>query len=203
MPGIRIISGRYRGKRIPFNFRKFNEAEITTQKVKEALFNIIGPLEDKIFVDLFGGSGQIGFEALSRGSSQVIISETDFKLFKLISSFSSSLDENQSLLILNMSAAHAMRVISERGIIPDYIFADPPYDKSGTGEELYGGLIFDIEKFIIADASTEIIIQHFSKNELPDYISSFQKFKKRRYGTTSLSLYKLRPGKGEQKNNGD
>ena len=195
MSTIRIISGRYKGKNIPFENRKFNDADITMQKVKEALFDILGELEGAIFLDLFGGSGQIAFEALSRGASQVIISENESSRFKFISSFASSLPDSMSVMLLNMPAFYAMKLISKRGIVPNYIFADPPYDKKGTGLKLYESIISNIEKYSVANKSTELIFQHFTKNVLPQFMGSFQKHKEKQYGATTLSFYRLAESK--------
>lgn len=187
---IRIIAGQYKGRVIPFDVRRFNEADITTQKVKKALFDIISPLDNKIFVDLYGGSGQMGFEALSRGCAQVIICETDRSRFRFISSFTSFLPNKDNVLLLNMPASQALKLIAKREILPDYIFADPPYNKTGSGFRLYSDFIADVERFF-PEAGTEIIIQHFSKNLLPEHAGSFLKTRERAYGSTTLSFYQF------------
>jgi len=61
---VRVIAGSHRGRIIPFSNRDFGNADITPQKVKSAVFSIIGEwLSDETFLDLFAGSGQIGIEA--------------------------------------------------------------------------------------------------------------------------------------------
>ena len=62
---IRVIAGKFRGKIIPFDNSKFDEADITPQRVKGAVFSILGEdLHGLIFLDMFAGSGQMGFEAI-------------------------------------------------------------------------------------------------------------------------------------------
>jgi 16S rRNA (guanine966-N2)-methyltransferase len=63
---MRIIGGEARGRliRLPGGCR----IRPTADRVKEALFNILGPVEGKFFLDVFAGCGNVGLEALSRGA---------------------------------------------------------------------------------------------------------------------------------------
>ena len=81
---MRIISGTLKGRTIPFNSRRFGNARITSGRVKEAVFSILGTdLSGKRFLDLFAGSGQIGFEAYSRGA-HVVMNDFDRRRHGLI-----------------------------------------------------------------------------------------------------------------------
>ena len=74
---MRIIAGEFKGRRIPFNNRKYGNARVTSDFVKKAVFSSLGEiLCGKYFLDLFSCSGQIGLEACSRGA-QVVINEPD------------------------------------------------------------------------------------------------------------------------------
>jgi len=183
---IKIAGGKYKGKAIPWTFQDIG---ITTQKVKEALFSILGNIEKKGFADLFGGSGQIAFEALSRGASPVICSEFDRVRAGLISAFGAKNFKDLPFMPLNMSSFQAMKFISKRGIKPDYIFIDPPYNKNGGGTALYFETAGAIIKHGLAFDGSVMIVQHFSKNILPDQIEAFQRIKERKYGSTTLSFY--------------
>ena len=80
---MRVVSGNYKGKGL--KAVPGNSTRPTTDKVKEAMFNMIGPYFDGgIGLDLFAGSGGLGIEALSRGLDKVIFVDRDAKsLFKL------------------------------------------------------------------------------------------------------------------------
>ena len=190
MSTIRIVAGKYKGRAIPFNTKKYSNADITTQKVKEALFSIIGDLPGRAFVDLFGGSGQIALEALSRGASPVVCNEKDRDRFRFITSAVESLPEKHDIILLNMPASQALRLIAKRGIRPDYIFLDPPYIKEGSGVHLYRGILDDIEKQGDSLSGGTVIIQHFHKNVLPEMMGAFRKTREKEYGSTTLTFYK-------------
>ncbi len=190
MGTVHISGGSFKGRGIPFDNRFFDNADITTQKVKEALFSLTGDLSGLVFADLFGGSGQISMEALSRGAERVVCSETDAGRFRFISSFVQTLPGDQPFTVLHMPAERAMRYMSSKNIHPDIIFMDPPYIKTGSGRELYTGLLDSAVKYENAGPDTVIIFQHFSKNDLPDEYLNFRRIKERIYGSTTLSIYR-------------
>jgi 16S rRNA (guanine966-N2)-methyltransferase len=68
---MRIISGKYKGRRIqmPKGIRP------TQDKVRKALFDILGDISGLSFLELFAGSGAVGFEAVSRGAKELILVE--------------------------------------------------------------------------------------------------------------------------------
>jgi 16S rRNA (guanine(966)-N(2))-methyltransferase RsmD len=187
---IRIISGLMKGKIIPFNVSKFNDAEITPQKVKGALFSIIGEnLDGKTFVDLYSGSGQIGFEALSRKCSLAIMNELDRFRFNFIRDFVAQSGTGERAIVLNLKAKSALKYLSDRGVKADFVFLDPPYDKEKGTTEFYDPILSDVCKSGILKADSEIIIQHYSANELPGSCGELEKSGVKKYGSTSLSIY--------------
>lgn len=189
---IRIISGLMKGRVIPFNSARFNNAEITPQKVKGALFSIIGEnLSGKTFVDLYSGSGQIGFEALSRKCSLVIFNEKDKLRFEFIKNFISQSGTGDRTLALNLNADTALKRIADRGVRADVIFLDPPYEKEKGATDFYDRILEDISQSGILHGGSDVVVQHFSANELPEVIRGLGKTGVRKYGSTSLSLYRL------------
>jgi 16S rRNA (guanine966-N2)-methyltransferase len=77
---IRIIGGEYRGRRIAVPERR--GLRPTPDRVRETLFNWLGQtLEGKSCLDLFAGSGALGFEAASRGAARVVMVENDRGVF--------------------------------------------------------------------------------------------------------------------------
>jgi 16S rRNA (guanine(966)-N(2))-methyltransferase RsmD len=113
---VRIISGTLRGKVIPFLNSRYGDADITSQKVKGALFSMLGEhLNGKVFVDLFSGSGQIGVEALSRGADLVVFNESDRSRFRFIKDFADAIRTENNSIILNMMAEDALKIYFCKG----------------------------------------------------------------------------------------
>jgi len=179
-----------KGRVIPFNVSKFNDAEITPQKVKGALFSIIGEnLNGKTFIDLYSGSGQIGFEALSRKCSLVVMNEKDRSRVEFIRNFITQSGNGDRSLVLNLNAKSALKKLSERGVKADIVFLDPPYDKEKGATGFYDPILRDISESGILHESSELIIQHYSANLLPESCGKLNKAGSRKYGSTSLSIY--------------
>jgi 16S rRNA (guanine966-N2)-methyltransferase len=192
MNKVRIIAGDYRGKIIHFSNKKFDDADITPQKVKGALFSSIGEkLSGTSFLDLYGASGQIGFEALSRGADRVIINEQDKKRFSFIQAFAAELMTSPRLVLLNLNAASAIGYVKKAGYMLDYVFIDPPYHKTGGTPMHYDTIITLIGESGVVRDNGLIIVQHFSANVMPRKISSCQCQSTKKYGNTSLSFYKI------------
>jgi 16S rRNA (guanine(966)-N(2))-methyltransferase RsmD len=192
---LRVIAGSLKGRGIRFVNSKFGNADITPQKVKGALFSILGEsLEGLVFLDLYSGSGQIGIEAISRGSPLVVFNEFDRRRYLFIREFLEPLCAPESYLALNMKATAALKTIREKGIRPDIVFLDPPYDKDRTSR-IYPFLLETFSEPGTLGDDPLIIIQHYSKNELPETAGMFRRRFTRKYGTTSLSVYE--PAAGE------
>ncbi len=128
---MRIISGKYRGKKLhpPKNLR----ARPTTDLAKESLFNILVhqlDLEELQVLDLFAGTGSISYEFASRGVREVVSVEKDPFHFRYI---------RQTCLEMEMEQVHviqedAFRYLQNPYQSFDLVFADPPYDHPRLGE---------------------------------------------------------------------
>lgn len=128
---MRIVGGKYRSRRfsVPASFK----ARPTTDMAKENLFNILGNMlewEDTVALDLFAGTGSVGFEMLSRGAKSVLAIEKDFAHYSFIKEVASKLGD-PAYKIIKMDAlkwveSQGEKEVTERPIY-DFIFADPPY----------------------------------------------------------------------------
>lgn len=113
------------------------KSNATPSVIKEALFQMIqnraGSQERSWFFDLFGGSGQIGFEAYSRGFAEVWIGEINKERFNDLVSFARENTDNGKLHLSNSDAMRLLKKLPELTAThtpkPDhiFIFADPPY----------------------------------------------------------------------------
>jgi 16S rRNA (guanine966-N2)-methyltransferase len=190
MSPIRIIAGELKGRVIPFSNKQYDNADITPQKVKGAIFSIIGErLDGEGFIDLFSGSGQIGLEALSRGSDPVIFNEPDGKRYLFIKSFIEKLHLSRRPIILNMEYQDSLVFLHRRGITVHYVFLDPPYSKMQKTVPEYRQIIEKITQSRVIHGKGKIILQHFSGNILDEEIGRFHLTTTKKYGKTSLAVY--------------
>ena len=119
---VRIISGVWRSRRIHF----LNQAHIrpTPDRVRETLFNWINNyIVGARCLDLFSGSGALGFEAASRGAEQVVLVESDLATSKILQEQKKLLDAAQ----IGVIQQDALSYLHEASPVFDLVFIDPPY----------------------------------------------------------------------------
>lgn len=189
---LRVISGEYKGRSIETVSNKLTRP--TSDKVKESLFNIIGPFFSGGYaLDLFAGSGSLGIEALSRGISQVVFVDQQKQAIQMIKKNLSNLKLVDRAEVYQNDALRALKVLGKRELQFDFIFLDPPYKKG-----LYGRLIEEIDNRQITHLNTTIICEHDSSLTLPTSIATFQQVRTENYGsTTMISFYKRKDDDNE------
>lgn len=143
----------------------------TSSLVKQAVFNILGDIREKLFLDLFAGTGQIGMTALERGA-RVIFVEKNQKLAEIIKG---KVGKN----VYKMDALQFLIGMNEEA---DIIFADPPYDYKNY-EKL-------IELSIKKLKPGGIFILEHRKDK------NFGAHEVRRYGDTVLSIWRKEHDEG-------
>lgn len=128
---MRIITGKYKGRR--FDVPRSFKARPTTDFAKENLFNVLRAyvdFEEISVLDLFGGTGSISLEFLSRGCQPVVCVEKDRQHASFLQQLFRSLNDNN----LHLVQGDALRYV-ERGVGSfDLVFADPPYQLRELGE---------------------------------------------------------------------
>lgn len=121
---MRVIAGVARGHKL-FAPDGMDVIRPTGDRVKEDLFNILGPdVSGCRFLDLFAGSGAIGIEALSRGAAEVVFVDVSPKSLELVRK---NLDKTR--LLGSVIKSDAKEFLATAGAF-DIIFMDPPYDKN-------------------------------------------------------------------------
>ena len=118
---MRIIAGEYRGARI--FAPKGLDTRPTSDRVREAAFNLIGPVEGAAVLDLFAGSGAMGLEAISRGAASVTFVESDRDACRTIDRNVEKLRAKGATVVRQ----DALRVLSTERRSYDVILCDPPY----------------------------------------------------------------------------
>lgn len=159
------------------------EMRPTTGKVLLALFNILGPLDGKGFLDLFAGSGQVAAEAARRRAGEVYAVESDKKRFALMSKKLPS-----GVKTLCMDVRRAVPRFVRNGQKFDIIFADPPYEL-GWGREFTE--LMEKNAAILAPGGV-IVLEHSDREPVKEMDPAAWQREQRNYGGTVLSIYRRR-----------
>ena len=151
---MRVIAGKYKGRVL--KGPKHKGVRPTADRVKEALFNIIGTqIEGADFLDLFAGTGAIGIEAFSRGAAAVIMVDENSQSIKLIQENCRCLDEADRARVLHLSSERALMVLTNEGHTFDLIFLDPPFEAG-----LLQKTIQSIARFELLKSGGWLIAEH-------------------------------------------
>lgn len=176
---MRIISGKYKGKRLIAP--KKLPVRPTTDFAKEALFNILNnriEFSDIKLLDLFAGTGNISYEFASRGTNEITAVDSHYGCLKYINKTSEELS-----FTINTVKADVLKYLSSCSLKFDVIFADPPYNLELNSFEKIINNVFN------NDLLTEygiLIIEHSKHTNLSD---SKYFTKERRYGGSIFSFF--------------
>ncbi len=182
---MRVISGKFKGH--PLKSVSNRQTRPTTDKVKEALFQMIGPYFDGgSCFDLFAGSGGLGIEAMSRGIEKAIFVDKQPKAIQTIYENLKLLQLQDSTEVYKTDAFRAIKAAAKRELSFDIIFLDPPYLKVS-----YESLLEYIDTYKLLKKDGTIVCEHEAKQKLPNEYSGFSVVRSEVYGsTTALTIYK-------------
>ena len=183
---MRITSGKLKNRVILSRFGK--ETRPTLERIKEAIFSIIyDKVEDSRFLDLFSGTGNMSFEAISRGAKKAIMIEKDVEALKVI------IDNCEKLNVSNVCRAYkndvfrAIEILKNKNEEFDLIFMDPPYRDNLTEK-----VLLKLSEFDILSLDGVIICEHGRYEKLEENIGIFKKADEREYNKKIVSFYKKR-----------
>ncbi len=156
----------------------------TSEKVREALFNILGSVEGDHVLDLFAGSGGLGIEALSRGAVHVTFVDAARPALIAIRGNLRDLGLEARATI---HAGDAVTVAAKHPPTVPWriVFVDPPYRS-----DLAARAVLALPPAHLA-ADAVIVIEHDRRNAPPDSLGSLIRTDQRRYGDTLISFFKL------------
>lgn len=180
---MRVISGSARGLKL--KSPKGMDVRPTTDRVKESLFNIISNhILDSFILDLFSGTGSLGIEALSRGAQRctfVDSSRDSIEIIKDNLKNTKFIDKSEVIFSDTISAINKLGVKRDKF---DIIFMDPPYLKN-----LIVPVLKEIIKRELLEEDGIIIIEHDTKDIIPDNVDNLNKYREKKYGNTTLSFF--------------
>lgn len=178
---MRITGGTGKGRRLkaPTGSR----VRPTSDKVRQALFNILGEkVKRSAFLDLYAGTGAIGIEALSRGAERACFVDDSRGSLEIIrQNVEQSGFREQSVVV----AARAESFLKKGREQFDIVFLDPPY----VMEQEY--LLSMIDASAILKPDSIIVAEHFKKQESPQRAGRLSLFREAVYGDTVIAFYSL------------
>lgn len=178
---MRVTGGIGRGRRLkaPAGSR----VRPTSDKVKQALFNILGErVVDAVFLDLYAGAGGIGIEALSRGAGRVVFVDASRDSLKVVKQ---NLEQTGLGDRAETVFSRAESFLDKTSEPCDIVFLDPPY-----AVELQP-LLELIAKAGILTPDSIVIAEHFRKQSSPENAGALSLYREARYGDTVLAFYKI------------
>jgi len=173
---VRIISGKYKARKIVT--LNSNDTRPTTDKVRENIFNILGPAEGDV-LDLFAGSGALGLESLSRGADSAVFIDGARDAVGILRKNAKDVEEHVE--IFRNDYRRALKALAKRGRRFDLIFLDPPYHK---------GIVTDalamISELGILDTDGRIVVE--THKDEGYRTGSFMSIKETVYGTVKVNV---------------
>ena len=182
---MRVISGKLRGLKL--NTPKNDDVRPTTDRVKESLFNIINSyIMESDVLDLFAGTGSLGIECLSRGANKCVFVDLSKDSLQVVKSNIKKARLEEDSIVINLGYKEAITKLSLQNNKFDLIFMDPPYYK-----DMFVDALSKIQESSILKEDGIIVVEHDSKEELPEKINMLEKMKIKKYGNTTITLYQM------------
>ncbi|MGE5691624.1 MAG: 16S rRNA (guanine(966)-N(2))-methyltransferase RsmD [Pseudomonadota bacterium] len=176
---MRIIAGSRKGHRI--QAPKGTDTRPTGDRVREAAFNLIGPVDGAEVLDLYAGSGAMGLEALSRGAARVTFVEADRGACRAIDANLEKL-RLSGARVVQADAVRALAAEVSSGRRYDLVLVDPPYGD-------LAGVLPSLDRYLppLLGADGLVVVESSSREE-PD-LPALTLRTSRRYGSARLTLF--------------
>lgn len=180
-----MISGSARGRRLltPKTIR----IRPTSDRVKEAIFNVLGNRIDydgSRVLDIFAGTGNLGIEALSRGASSAVFIENHRDSLALITKNLEITGFSGSSRIIAKDALASLKVLSQEQRRFDLVLLDPPYEQGMTERTLQL-----LGSSTLVDDRTIVVAEFSIRDSIASTYSNLTETDRRAYGDTVVSLF--------------
>jgi 16S rRNA (guanine966-N2)-methyltransferase len=176
---VRIIAGTKKGARI--FAPKGRDTRPTSDRAREAAFNLIGPVDGAAVLDLYAGSGAMGLEALSRGATSAVFVETETEALRAI-------DRNLDKLgltgarVVPQDVLRALAAEAAAGRRYDLVLVDPPY-------EMFSSLQNKLSRYLPAVLADDglVVVETAARDE-PE-LPPLHARTSRRYGRARITIF--------------
>jgi 16S rRNA (guanine966-N2)-methyltransferase len=174
---MRVIAGSLGGR----NFESPNSLKThpMSDKIRGALFNVLGDIEGLTFLDAFAGSGALSFEAVSRGADSVVAIDSDRPAQNIIAENSKALQVDDKIRLIRASVGAWME--TNPTLMFDIVLCDPPYD------DLQPNLLQRLAQRVEEDGL--LVLSWPGGMELPE-LENMQRLDFREYGDATLSFWR-------------
>lgn len=174
---MRVIAGSLGGRQ--FESPGSKQTHPMSDKIRGALFNILGDISGLSLFDPFAGSGAISIEAASRGATKIVAIDRDKQAYKIIAKNVESLKLSSVIEVVHGNAVSWSN--GHKDTVFDIVVLDPPYDKV-----LYTTLI----KLSVHVAPTGLLVVSLPGDEDSFTLPGFEPAVKKSYGDARLAFYK-------------
>lgn len=180
---MRVVAGEYRGRKL--KSLSGDNTRPTTDKVKESIFNMIGPYFDggKV-LDLYAGSAGLAIEAISRGMEQAVCVEKNYQAIKVINENIAITKEAEKFTVLKKDADAALQQFAEEKQQFDLVLLDPPYAKQKIEQQL----TFMIDNDLLA--ADALIVCETDKTVQLAEVAGLEQTRQQTYGITMITIYR-------------
>ncbi len=167
---MRIVGGKYRHRNIIWPEDNIN-IRPTKDRIREAIFSALGDISNLTVLDLFGGSGAMGIESVSRAANLAYIVDNNKIALNTITANVENLKIN-NIKILFMDAFDALNKFKNENVKFDLVFLDPPYEK-GEYEKIISFLLtnplLNENAVIVVERNRTINYDSFAFKSIKDY----------------------------------
>ena len=184
---MRVIAGSAKGRALKAVPGK--NTRPTTDKVKEAIFSMIGPYFDGGWVlDLFAGTGGLGIEALSRGAERAVFIDMEKASIDVVRHNATEAGVADKAEIYRNEAGRAVKALAKRGSAFRYVFLDPPYRMKEMD-----GVMAQLAESGLLEPGAVVVVEHDAEHQYPETAVPFEQTKRVKYGDTAVTIYRYRP----------
>jgi len=182
---VRVISGTAKGR--PLRAVPGTNTRPTTDKVKEAIFSMIGPyFSGGDVLDLFAGTGGLGIEALSRGMDRAVFVDADKKAVEVVAANLRATRLEDRAEVYRNDAVRALKALGKRQRRFELVFLDPPYRMTAIEE-----LVTTMQQLGVVGVGTTVVVEHDAENQFTDRIGAAECVRRAEYGETAVSVYRI------------
>jgi len=181
---MRLTGGLDRGRRLIAP--RGQRTRPTAAKVREAIFNILGPATGGHVLDLYAGTGALGLEALSRGAASVVFVERDHAPLAALRRNIKELGFEQRATVVGSDVCSGLRRLVAAGAPARFtwVFLDPPYVKETEG------VLAELSGSGLLAPGAVVVLEHDRRNRPPESAGNLFLSDRRQYGDTELSFYR-------------
>lgn len=181
---MRIIAGEFRSRMLAK--LEGDQTRPTADKIKGAVFSSIGPFfEGGVLLDAYAGSGNISFEALSRGMDKSYLCDISAKAIATIKKNAALLKVEDRCAIYKRDVFSSLDIFANEGLRFDLVYIDPPYRLQRSDE-----LMEELVKHDLLNEGAIVVVESLKEDVFAQSHGDLSKQKESIYGITKITYYR-------------